>query len=99
MYNSDFQFVSTIDDFNRYLPDCNNGTGRYLCLETFVCVFLLKVIHGVPKSCVYYELPAGTQRDKLTTTKIVNHNTTILLSEAERTVLERINKEISWKCI
>lgn len=99
MYNSDFQFVSTIDDFNKYLPDCNLGTGRYLCLETFVCVFLLKVMYGVPKSCVYYELPAGTPRNELTTTKIENHKTTILLSEAERTVLERINMDITWKCI
>lgn len=99
MYNSDFQFVSTIEDFNKYLPQCNLGTGRYLCFETFACVFLLKVIHGIPKLCFYYELPAGTQRDKLTTTKIVNHNTTILLAEAETIVLERITRGLSWERI
>ncbi len=95
--DSDFIFVSTIDDFNRYLQECNIGTGRYLCFETFACVFLLKIMHGIPKSCSYYELPGGTQRDNLTTTKIQNHNTTILLSDAESTVIERIIQNITWE--
>jgi hypothetical protein len=95
----DFKFVSTIDDFNKHLPQCNIQTGKYLCFETFACVFILKAIHGVPNNCVYYELPAGTQRDKLTTTRIQNHKTSILLSEAESTVLERINRELAWTSI
>lgn len=99
MYNKDFQFVSTIEDFHKYLPECNLGTGRYLCFETFACVFLLKVMHGVPKFCIYYELPSGTQRDKLTTTKIANRKTTILVSDAETIVLERINRDLTWKSI
>ena len=99
MYDSNFQFVSTIEDFNKYLPECNLGTGRYLCFETFACVFLLKIMHGVPKYCIYYELPAGTQRDKLTTTKIENRKTTISVSDAETIVLERINRDLTWKRI
>ena len=95
--DSDFIFVSTIEDFNRYLPECNIGTGRYLCFETFACVFLLKIMHSIPKSCIYYELPGGTQRDNLTTTKIQNHNTAILLSDAESTVIERIIQNITWE--
>jgi hypothetical protein len=97
MEHKEFLFVSTIGDFNKYLPGCNVGTDRYLCFETSACVFLLKVINGVPKNCIYYELPAGTQRDKLTTTKIQNHKSTILLSEAESTVLERLNMGIEWQ--
>lgn len=96
MEHKEFLFVSTINNFNKYLPECNTGTGTFLCFETFACVFLLKVINCVPKNCIYYELPAGTQRDKLTTTKIQNHKSTILLSEAESTVLERINRELAW---
>jgi hypothetical protein len=92
----DFIYVSTIEHFNKYLPQCNIETGRYLCFETFACVFLLRCLNGVPKNCDYYELPGGTQRDKLTTTRIVNHKTSILASEAEATVLERINRELAW---
>jgi hypothetical protein len=94
--NSDFIIVSTIGDFNKYLPECNIGTGRYLCFETFACVFLLKIMHGIPKSCSYYELPGGTKFEDIKSTKIQNHNTTILLSDAEYTVLERIKREILW---
>jgi hypothetical protein len=54
-------------------------------------------MHGVPKFCMYYELPAETQRDKLTTTKIENHKTTILVSDAETIVLERINRDFTWQ--
>jgi len=99
MEHKGFLFVSTIEDFNKFLPECNLETDRYLCFETFACVFLLKIMHGVPKSCIYYELPSGTQRDKLTTTKIANRNSTILLSDAETIVLERINRELIWKRI
>ena len=96
MEHKGFLFVSTIEDFDKFLPECNLETDRYLCFETFACVFLLKSIHGVPKFCMYYELPAGTPRAKLTATKIENHNTTILLRDAEHTVLERINRELAW---
>jgi hypothetical protein len=95
----DFKFVSTIDDFNKHLPQCTIQTGKYLCFETFACVFILRVIYGVPNLCFYYELPAETQRTRLLNTKIVNHNTTILLHDAEKTVVERINRSIAWQLI
>jgi hypothetical protein len=95
--NPDFKYVSTLSDLNKYLPVCNSYTDTYLCFETFACVFLLKIMFGTPKTCIYYELPPETQRGKIITTKIQNYNTTIFLSDTNNTILDRISRGIEWK--